>query len=429
MDKEKYIEIVQYLKSVIADTEFENNLYTVGGCERDALLGDSIKDIDLVVSLPNGGIKFAEWLSSVGLVDGHMVVYPTYGTAMLRLKKFPELELEFVQTRREQYKDKESRNPETEFGTITEDCFRRDLTINSIYRNVSTGEVLDLTGKAFKDIENQIIRTTNDNPNLVFSDDPLRILRVCRFASRYEWTIEAATYESMVLLSDRLSIISKERINEEFCKMITCKSPYYALVLIKGCGALRFISKYASKLKPSEYSTICMSVNKANGLEQSLAAFYILSDAETAKKEMRDLKFSNDVISKVCFLIENSRYLSEYDENFNGELNPFIRKFQYFSGDKIEDLLDVIDIYNCYVRNIGPNQVRLMRESISAMKKNGFGMSSYKLPIDGNDVMKAKGISPSSKVKEYLDYCLKMAFVYPKYTKEEFIKMIKKVDL
>ena len=100
--------------------EFEGHVYSVGGCERDKHLGlKEIKDIDLVVDLPNNsGIRFANWLYSIGLTISKPVVYENFGTAMFKLSAFPDEEIEVVHTRKEIYRDKNSRNPETDYGTI-----------------------------------------------------------------------------------------------------------------------------------------------------------------------------------------------------------------------------------------------------------------------------------------------------------------------
>ena len=118
MKHEVYTNIKKFLGELIAGTEWEGHVYTVGGCVRDELMGSEIKDIDLCVSLPSGGIRFAEWLRDNGHAMKGVTVYPNYGTAMLHLKAFPDVELEFVQTRKEKYIDHSCRNPETAFGTM-----------------------------------------------------------------------------------------------------------------------------------------------------------------------------------------------------------------------------------------------------------------------------------------------------------------------
>ena len=159
---------------------------------------------------------------------------------MLHLKAFPEVELEFVQTRKEKYIDHTCRNPETAFGTIEEDCMRRDLTINALYTNVSTGEIVDITGKGVEDLKGHIIRTPN-TPDVIYDDDPLRILRCIRFASRYGWEIEKETYDGMKRNVHRLAIITKERVKDELDKMLTCRHPVMAMELLRQTGVMHYV--------------------------------------------------------------------------------------------------------------------------------------------------------------------------------------------
>src|SRR5574344_534237 len=152
MKKEDFNEICEYLKTIIKGTEFENHVFCVGGCCRDEILKHEIKDIDLTVDIRNGGIKLSNWLYENGFLKIKPVVYPSYNTSQFRLGKFPRYELEAVQTRKEKYADRTNRNPETAFGTLKEDCMRRDFTINTIYKNISTGKYLDMTGRGIEDI-------------------------------------------------------------------------------------------------------------------------------------------------------------------------------------------------------------------------------------------------------------------------------------
>ena len=127
MKLEVYQDIKKYMAELIKGTEFENKVFCVGGCCRDEILKNEIKDIDIVIELPDGGIRFAQWLYDNKYTHGSIVTYPTYGTSMFKLDKFPDIEIEAVQTRSEKYIDRDSRNPSPEYGTIIEDCMRRDL--------------------------------------------------------------------------------------------------------------------------------------------------------------------------------------------------------------------------------------------------------------------------------------------------------------
>ena len=157
MTKENFLDITKYIGSIIKGTSWENHIFAVGGSIRDMVMGNDIKDIDLVIDLPQGGVKFANWCKEQGYTKT-IVTYPTYGTSMFRFNAFPDEEIECVMTRGEKYLDNGSRNPTVEFADINEDAFRRDLTINALYYNVSTGEILDPTGYGKKDIDNKICR-------------------------------------------------------------------------------------------------------------------------------------------------------------------------------------------------------------------------------------------------------------------------------
>lgn len=166
MQHSQYIALRHHIRDIIIDTQWDGHVFCVGGCVRDDLMGNEIKDIDLVVDIPNGGVLFAQWMHDNGFAKGNVVSYPSYGTAMFRLKAFPEVELECVQTRKEKYPDQSSRNPVTAFGTIANDCMRRDLTINSLYLNVSTNQLIDITGRGVEDIKN---RVCSSSPTLLCS--------------------------------------------------------------------------------------------------------------------------------------------------------------------------------------------------------------------------------------------------------------------
>ena len=166
MTREEFKKITEYIGSIIKGTSFENHIFAVGGSIRDLCMGNDIKDIDLVIDLPHGGVDFANWCKEQGYTKT-VVIYETYGTAMFKFKQFPGEEIECVMTRGEKYEDKESRNPVTVFADINEDAIRRDLTINALYYNVSTGEILDLVG-------GQAVRLVRDSVPSFF---PVRVIQ------------------------------------------------------------------------------------------------------------------------------------------------------------------------------------------------------------------------------------------------------------
>ena len=154
MTREEFKKITEYIGSIINGTSFENHIFAVGGSVRDLCMSNDIKDIDLVIDLPNGGVDFANWCKDQGYTKT-VVIYETYGTAAMKILN---QDIECVMTRGEKYLDDGTRNPTVEFADLKEDAFRRDLTINALYYNVSTGEILDPTGYGMKDINDKICR-------------------------------------------------------------------------------------------------------------------------------------------------------------------------------------------------------------------------------------------------------------------------------
>lgn len=460
MKRERYVQITEFLKDLIKGTEWEDHVFTVGGCVRDELMGSEIKDIDLCVSLPSGGIRFAEWLRDNGYTMKGVTVYPNYGTAMLHLKAFPEVELEFVQTRKEKYIDHTCRNPETAFGTIEEDCMRRDLTINALYTNVSTGEIVDITGKGVEDIKGHIIRTPN-TPDVIYDDDPLRILRCIRFASRYGWEIEKETYDGMVRNVHRLAIITKERVRDELDKMLTCRHPVMAMELLRKIGAMHYVIPELEEtydMTQNEYHfgtvwehTLAVLGNLKNDrLELRMAALlhdigkirvrtmedgkvhflkHELASADMVDDILRPLHYSNDFISEVAFIVRHHMVCKTWGYECEHIKAKKLRKLQYLCGteERFLDLMQLIDADNNAhaTDRCMPRQVELILRRTEEMKHEGSALFGYKLPLTGKDVMEIKGIKPGPKVKECLDYLMKLAFVNPLRDKEEVIKHLK----
>lgn len=460
MTKDKFLEICHYLKHILSDSDFIGHTYVVGGAVRDFIMGNEIKDVDLVISLPLGGLNLANWLYDNDFLAYKPVLYPTYGTSMFQLKEFPDIELEAVQTRKEQYKDKNSRNPETVFGTLIEDAMRRDLTINALYYNIDSGKIEDITGQGLNDIEKHIIRVTSD-PDVVYQDDPLRILRCIRFSSRFGWRIEEATFCGMIRNVHRLEIITKERIKDELNKMLLTKKPSVALNMIRSIGATDYIATelgmtyYIHQNKYHNYNTVwehTMMVmdNSMPRLELRMAAllhdigktvtettdsdgnvhFYRheFASSDMCDTILRRLKYSNDVIRKVQIMVKNHMRTKQFGDDLSSMKTKSLLKLEYELGkDNFDNCLDLIDADNlshgkgyCL-----PNQVKNIRKKVKELEEQGISMFSYRLPIDGNDVMRELGIPPSSKVRDCLKWAMKFAYNEPNITREKLLKQIK----
>lgn len=285
MTDNTYHRILDYFRRISEGTKWDGHLYAVGGCVRDEILGAPIHDVDIAVDLPDGGVKFAIWLLRRKYLVEMPVLFRKFGTAKLRLKKFPEEEIEVVQTRAEKYTDKTSRCPEVVNGTIEEDCFRRDFTVNTLYRSIKTGKILDMTGRGVHDIREGVIRTPLD-PYETFDDDPVRILRCLRFAARFGWKIDEATMEALKSSVDRLAIVSRERWSAEFRKMLFGRNVRGSLGVLAEIGGLKYMNELMRELsettpEPGDRTLLEMGIDAVCRLEeegvedkaQRLAAF------------------------------------------------------------------------------------------------------------------------------------------------------------
>ncbi len=418
MTRDLFVHIVSSLAEKLVGTEFEGHVFAVGGSVRDYVMQNEIKDIDLVVDLPEGGINLAKHLSMTENLLYAPVIYPTYGTCQFRLKEFPEYELEAVHTRGEQYHDKNSRNPMTYFSDINDDSIRRDLTINALYYDIFNDKIVDPTEKGLNDIKNHIIRTSNEDPCIVFDDDPLRILRVVRFAAKYGWEIDKKTYGAMHKYFDRLKIISRERITTELVNMLSTKHPDKAMHLLNDLGLWSFVV-LGLDLSPNVYNlgkedekqlanALKVCVERNLPLETKLAIIYHMFDCITTAEIMHNIKFSNDMIKEVKLILKN---LYEIQNDLD---DCRIREIQLDYKDK----QSFMKLVNCVQALFGDEKAKTVVEKTESGETVMFG---YKLPVNGDDVMREYGISPGENVKYVLDHLLDYACQKPNATYNELI--------
>jgi poly(A) polymerase len=212
-----------------ASQELQVESYVIGGFVRDFFLKrGSAKDIDIVAV--GSGIVLAEKVAGLLPNKPKVQVFKTYGTAMLRYK---DVEIEFVGARKESYSE-ESRNPEVSEGTLQDDQNRRDFTINALALSLNEsnfGELLD-PFNGIDDLEDGILRTPL-NPDITYSDDPLRMMRAIRFASQLNFKIEKKSLAAITKNSERLEIITRERIVDELNKVMSCEKPSIGFLLLE----------------------------------------------------------------------------------------------------------------------------------------------------------------------------------------------------
>lgn len=221
--------------------------YVVGGFVRDLILKRPCKDIDFVCI--GSGIELAN-IVALALKNDQVTVFKNFGTAMI---KHHDFDLEFVGARKESYRS-ESRKPIVEDGTLAEDQVRRDFTINAMAISLSPswyGELVD-PFDGVEHLKQKLIKTPQD-PNLTFSDDPLRMMRAIRFASQLNFDIDADTYDAIIKNTQRLTIVSMERIADELNKIISSPVPSYGFKLLFQCGLLQLFFPEMVALHGVEY--------------------------------------------------------------------------------------------------------------------------------------------------------------------------------
>ncbi len=235
-----------------AADEMQIDVFVVGGFVRDLIMERPSVDIDIVAI--GNGVDLAQKVAQKVGEHVKVSIFKNFGTAMF---KYPYLgkmwDIEFVGARKESYQ-KDSRKPTVETGSLQDDQNRRDFTINALAISLNRktlGSLVDSFG-GVQDIENKIIRTPLD-ADITFSDDPLRMMRAIRFATQLDFRIEDETFEAIARNTERIKIISEERIIDELHKMILSPKPSLGFKLLEKCGLLPKIFPELSALKGAEY--------------------------------------------------------------------------------------------------------------------------------------------------------------------------------
>ena len=454
--------VLDFLKNTINGTKYEGNVFLAGGAVRDSVMGKKPKDLDFVVNGDlNSGINFSVWLANIigNYKEGsNPVVYPRFGTSKLSLNgnKFnlPNIELEFVAPRTEKYSTG-SRKPDVGNGTLKDDVFRRDLSINSLLQNVSTGEILDLTGHGISDIKNGVIRTTSE-PDIIFADDPLRLLRVVRFSSKYGFKIEPDVLGGIKKNAHLIDSISKERISDELSKIIMSDRPSEGIQMLKDTGLLSHImpefnnaigmtqnahhkhdvfghtmdvlSKTPPQLKTrlmALFHDIGKTLTRSVSPDGSVHFYgHEKVGQDIARDIMTRLKYPNDLINAVISGIGNHMSLKQGGDDAVGVSDKTLRKFAANVGDNLNDILDLIHADNISHADESamPNQIELIRGRLNKLN-NDLDNHKPKLPINGNDLIKI-GLKPSPLFRDILNAVEDAWFENPNISRDEAMKIV-----
>jgi len=422
--------LFKVVREVVSDLELD--AYVIGGFVRDHLLGrGQKKDIDIVAL--GSGIELAQAVQKKLKGAKPVQVFKTYGTAMIQWK---EMDIEFVGARKESYSES-SRNPEVVPGTLEDDQNRRDFTINALAVSLNKndfGKLLD-PFNGISDLKTKILKTPLD-PDITYSDDPLRMLRAIRFASQLDFKIEEDSLAAISKNAARIEIISKERIVDEITKILATEKPSKGFVLLEKTGLLNHILPELIALKGVQevegqrhkdnfYHTLEVVDNLCPHSDDIwlrwAALFHDIGKAPTKKfkpptgwtfhnhefvgakmiyKIFKRLKMPlNDkmkYVQKLVFM--SSRPIIIAEDHVS---DAAVRRLVFDAGPYIDDLITLCeaDITTKNPKRFERyhNNFKIVREKIIAVEEKDH-LRNFQPPVSGEAIMRFFGLKPSKEI-------------------------------
>ena len=409
------------------NTSYENKLWLVGGAVRDFLLKHSIpSDLDIV--LEGDALALANFLYSQKVCHTQPVLYPRFGTALIHIH---QTNIEIVTARKESYQD-HSRKPDVKPATLYEDALRRDFTLNTLMMNLHTDQILDPLGTGLQDLQNLCLRTPLD-PIKTFQEDPLRMLRAIRFRWQIGCQPVAGLYEAIQKTSDRLQIISAERIRDELSKMLLLKDADLCFQDLLKTGLLQLFAPELVQMVGVDqgshhhldvwnHSLLTLKYVGSKDLLLSWAALlhdiakpitkfvdpegkihfwgHEVIGAEITTKLLKRLRYSDHFIEGVALLVKNHMRLGQ-------ELtDTAIRRILRDLGEHLDQLFKLTNA-DAMAHKPGlpmPDFSRL-RERIQLVSKE-TPAHKLKSPLNGKQIMELLGISAGpeiGKIKVFLN--------------------------
>ena len=424
--------VLSALRAATRGAPYENALYLVGGFVRDQAMGLPSASDDLDIVLEGDAPALAQFFFDAGVAQHKPVVYPRFGTAMIIVEGRA---VELVTARTESYAP-DSRKPEDiQPGTLAQDALRRDFTINTLLQNLHTGEITDPLGRAYADLEAGVIRTPTD-ARLTFQDDPLRMLRAVRFAARFGFRIDPETWKALRQSAPRLSIISHERVRDEFSKTLLSTRPTLGLTLLLGSGLL---AQFAPELVdmvgvtqnefhayPVWEHTLAALDALPEGADLTLRLATLLHDigkpptrgvggdgrvhfyghqdvgAQRARSLLTHLKFPGEIVHAVTTLVAQHMRIGEYRPMWSdGAVRRLIRDL----GPHLDDLfaLHRADVAALAPEHRDISRAGALRARMDALQsaQDVAGLAS---PLDGAALMRLLALPPGPAIGRLKDY-------------------------
>lgn len=413
--------------------ELGREAYVVGGYVRDIFLERRSQDIDFVTI--GSGIELAEHVAKKIGRTAQLSVFATYGTAQVKWRNY---ELEFVGARKESY-SRDSRNPIVENGTLEDDQKRRDFTINAMAISINAnryGELVD-PFNGILDLYNKTIRTPLD-PDVTFSDDPLRMMRAIRFATQLEFNILDETFDAIKRNKERIKIITKERINDELGKIIRSRCPSIGFKLLDESGLLAIIFPELQALKGVEtmegkghkdnfYHTLQVLDNISRTTDNEwlrwAALMHDIAKPVTKKYDMsigwtfHNHNFIGEKMVPRIFkkmklpMNEKMKYVAKLvgmhmrpqSIGEEGVTDSAVRRMMFEAGDDVDDLMllaeaDITSKNAAKVKRMLDNFALVRQRMVEIEEKDRI--RNFQPPVDGREIMETFGLGPCSLVGE-----------------------------
>ena len=418
------------LQKTVNDMKME--AYVIGGFVRDHLLNrPNKKDIDIVVL--GSGIDLAIAVQKNLKGAKRVQIFKTYGTAMVQ---WNGLDLEFVGARKESY-SKKSRNPAVEPGTLEDDQKRRDFTINALAISLNTenyGELVD-PFQGLNDLTHGLIKTPLD-PDITYSDDPLRMLRAIRFAAQLDFTIEHDSFDAITKNSTRINIISKERVVTELHKIILSETPSKGFILLEKTGLLERILPELIDLKGVEeiegqrhkdnfnhtlevldnlcknsddlwlrWSALLHDIGKAPTKKFKIPVGWTFHNHEFvgAKMTYKIFKRLKMPLNEKMKFVQKMVFMSSRPIIIAADhvTDSAIRRLVFDAGSYIDDLITLceadITTKNSKRYKLYHNNFKIVREKIIAVEAKDH-LRNFQPPVSGETIMKSFNLKPSREI-------------------------------